>query len=175
MEAAANTLARNYNRVLCYSRYWLTNPIRIRRKMLRGEVFLGFNAKAADREIQRWKERGGILVSYRPDLTQLYEYDALLLCECPFNFRRAPSIFGLGPIVVPIPPVWKYHRELAMKSFKNRGIKALFDLETIIRIVESAPTLTSRSLRSARRKMGTPLSVSALPREYAALTRDIAN
>jgi hypothetical protein len=116
-EDAARLLSTRYDKVLVRAWYMMpTIKLRIRAKELQDlPLYYGRAAQAFDREIDKWKDQGGVLIYYRSFGVRegLGPHDAQLLCECPLSIQQIDKVTTETEklCVVRKPPTWRPHEE----------------------------------------------------------------
>lgn len=113
MEQAALLLDSRYRRTLITSVYCLTNPVRLRARLLsKLRPFISRGREASKRQVENWLVRGGTLLNYRAAFER-QAHDAHLICETPLTMRWLDSLLERTGTIAAIyrPPSWRSHQE----------------------------------------------------------------
>lgn len=129
METSIRLLGRNFDRVLVNGIYKLTNPIRVRPKLLEDGLLIGRNADRGAVEVRAWENNGGVLLNYRRDVR--FAHDIQVFAECPMSFGELldDTVHTKVCAVVYRPPSWEHHAsELHRYHPRSRDCRAFVKL-----------------------------------------------
>lgn len=154
-ESAATLLAQTFRHVLVQMHHDNHTRIRFRADLVRDErVFFG---KVAS-QIVRWREQGGVLISWRRVDGKEGAHDALLFAESPKSlediYKR--SLLTRSLVVVYTPPTWRPHEETiaarTQEQHPSRGVRRLKNFRILTDTLADKPILSrpylSRLLRA---------------------------
>ncbi len=114
MEGAARILTGRLRHVRAHIVYRAERPIWFRPGLisdLEPNVYIRRWGRQYDRQVDAWKERGGLLLDYLIEGSELLSTDGLMICEAPYSWKelQLETYRAKEATVVYEPPIWKPH------------------------------------------------------------------